>query len=399
MSNWKTINEFYEHSDVATVRLDDFNKSAFYFVGKSLSYIDKKIGLRHLFLLFLLTVYSLLGGYYIYHIEGKAESKAVPARKAVLEEKILEIAKRYKNNNVSMTLIEKVADLKRDYIDMLNIDGNFKWSTYEITDKPDHWKWTIGSSFFYSMSVYTTVGYGSIAPETVAAKCVTIFYGMLFCPVTWIIVRDIGQLALVYLTTLYARLKLKFSSVTEKQDQVFILPFWICITICGSMGPCVIMGSGTIWVYYFDKFSGLPESGIDLFHALYFTFQTFSTIGLGDVMPNNVTFDPIICSVFFFSLPMLKVVNRMTYLGIENGVYGAFELLSNKLSNYCHSPPKTTSHSESAEKSHDDRTTDEGEIVNQLSIHSIATFMRSNADVYGGRLGQVNLRASDLESD
>ncbi|VDM58499.1 unnamed protein product [Angiostrongylus costaricensis] len=124
---------------------------------------------------------------------------------------------------------------------------------------------------------------GSIAPETFAAKCFTVAYGIVFCPITWIIIRDIGQLALVYITTFYARLKLKFSNVSEKQDQVFMLPFWICVVICG-----LIMGSGTIWVYYYDAFSGPPGTGMPWFLALYFTFQTFTTIGLGDVMPNNI---------------------------------------------------------------------------------------------------------------
>lgn len=50
---------------------------------------------------------------------------------------------------------------------------------------------------------------GSIAPETFEARCFTMLYGTLFCPLTWIIIRDLGQLALVYLTTVYARLKLR----------------------------------------------------------------------------------------------------------------------------------------------------------------------------------------------
>ncbi|KAK6766640.1 hypothetical protein RB195_026119 [Necator americanus] len=234
--------------------------------------------------------------------------------------------------------------------------------------------------------------YGSIAPETLAAKCFTVLYGTLFCPITWIIVRDIGQLALVYMTTVYARLKLRFMKIDEKSDQVFMLPIWICVSICG-----LIMFIGTIWVYYYDAMSGPPGSGLDWFLSMYFTFQTFTTIGLGDVMPNNIPFDPVICSVFFFTLPMLKVMNRICYLSMENGVYGAFEVLSNRIQANCCKQAEPASQIEVAMKPGDQKQADELDFTNQLTIQSIATFMKSNADVYGGRLGRVNLRKSDVE--
>ncbi|KAK6037124.1 hypothetical protein COOONC_25371 [Cooperia oncophora] len=72
----------------------------------------------------------------------------------------MDIVRRYKNSNSTLTLSEKTAALKEDYVAMLKTEGLFRWSTYYKTDEPDHWKWTFGSSFFYSMNVYTTVGYG-----------------------------------------------------------------------------------------------------------------------------------------------------------------------------------------------------------------------------------------------
>ncbi|KHJ97192.1 Ion channel, partial [Oesophagostomum dentatum] len=275
-----------------------------------------------------------------------------------------------------------------------NADGIFKWSTYYKTDEENHWKWTFGSCFFYSMNVYTTVGYGSIAPETIPARWFTMFYGLLFCPLTWIIVRDFGQLALVHLTTVYARLKLKFMTADEKSEHVFMLPVWICISMCG-----LIMFFGTIWVYYYDAMMGPKDTGLDWFLSMYFTFQTFTTIGLGDVMPNNIPFDPIICTVFFFSLPMLKVLNRMCYLSLENGVHGAFEVISNRLRENHRSATQQVLQADIATKPLDTVKPEENDFSNQLTIHSIATFMRSSADVYGGQLGKVSLRKADIVTE
>lgn len=45
----------------------------------------------------------------------------------------------------------------------------------------------------------------------------------------------------------------------------------------------------TVFIYYLDAFSGPPGTGLDWFHSLYFSYMSFTTIGLGDVMPNNAT--------------------------------------------------------------------------------------------------------------
>lgn len=77
-----------------------------------------------------------------------------------------------------------------------------------------------------------------------------------------------------------------------------------------------------MFIFEYDELSGPPDSGISFFHAFYFSFISMSTIGLGDVMPNNVTFSPLITIMFFFGMPILKVVNRVTYICLENGVFG-----------------------------------------------------------------------------
>ncbi|VDO22446.1 unnamed protein product [Haemonchus placei] len=371
------------------------SKTVLHHLTHILLLIDRSIGLRHLFLISILIFYSVLGGYVIYYFESSAEAVAIPAKKAQLDSRIMEIVLRYKNGNSNLTLSEKTAALKKDYIAMLNTDGLLKWSTFYKTDEPNHWKWTFGSSLFYASNVFTTTGYGSIAPDTFAAKCFTMFYGTIFVPLTWIIIRDIGQLALVYLTTAYARLKLRFTNAGEKSDEVFMLPISICLGIC-----ILIMLCGTVYVHSYDALSGPPDSGLSWFLSFYFTFQSFTTIGLGDVMPNNIPFDVFICSVFFFSLPMLKVINRMCYLSMENGVHGSFSIISNKMEAFVRKE-KTSPETGSRESktTDEEKPADEVDMTNQLTIHSIATFMQSNADVYGGSFGRVNLRKSDIEPE
>ncbi|PIO53062.1 Ion channel, partial [Teladorsagia circumcincta] len=94
------------------------------------------------------------------------------------------------------------------------------------------------------------------------------------------------------------------------------------------------IGFCTVFVYYLDAFSGPPGTGLDWFHSLYFSYMSFTTIGLGDVMPNNATFAPIVSILFFLGLPIMKVVNRMTYLTVENGAFGLLTVMENRIDNY-----------------------------------------------------------------
>ncbi|KAK6027487.1 hypothetical protein OSTOST_06480 [Ostertagia ostertagi] len=121
-----------------------------------------------------------------------------------------------------------------------------------------------------------------IAPDTFASRCFTMLYGALFCPITWIIIRDIGQLALVYLTTVYARLKLRFTNAGEKADQVFMVPISICLGIC-------------ILIMLFAPYGCTPTMHQMIIPFIY--HYEVIRIGLGDVMPNNI-----------------PVINRMSFL-------------------------------------------------------------------------------------
>lgn len=89
----------------------------------------------------------------------------------------------------------------------MKLEGQYKGSTYyKLEDHGKNWKWTFESAFFFSMNVYTTTGYGSIAPESILGQVLVCLYGFIFVPVTLVALRDLGQFFLVHLTKLYAQL-------------------------------------------------------------------------------------------------------------------------------------------------------------------------------------------------
>ena len=168
-------------------------------------------------------------------------------------------------------------------------------------------------------------------------KALVILYGLIFVPLTAVVIRDLGQWALLYLTKMYTILIDNFRRVrgfVDKldEDEIISLPikFSVSVMIRKISHICyqndhlitVYLLSATMFIYEYDELSGPADSGIAFFHAFYFSFISMSTIGLGDIMPNNVTFSPLITIMFFFGMPILKVVNRVTYICLENGVFG-----------------------------------------------------------------------------
>ncbi|XP_044739735.1 TWiK family of potassium channels protein 7 [Chrysoperla carnea] len=56
------------------------------------------------------------------------------------------------------------------------------------------YEWTFAKAFLYSLTVLTTIGYGSIAPRTTLGKVVTMVYAILGIPLTLIYLSSVGTL-------------------------------------------------------------------------------------------------------------------------------------------------------------------------------------------------------------
>ncbi|CCH63912.1 Potassium channel domain-containing protein [Caenorhabditis elegans] len=306
--------------------------------------------------------------------------------------------------------------ITRAYVKLLNAEDLYSGSTFYKHEDPKNLKWTYGSAFFFSMNVYTTTGYGSIAPSSSLGKALVIVYGLIFVPLTAVVIRDLGQWALLYLTKMYTILIDSFRRVrgfVDKldEDEIITLPIKFSVSVM-----ILYLLSATMFIFEYDELSGPPDSGISFFHAFYFSFISMSTIGLGDVMPNNVTFSPLITIMFFFGMPILKVVNRVTYICLENGVFGSMTVLENRLDTIwskatvlptgqvISEPPtidvasrKTSMLSEGMIPDENDGSVP-NEYLNNFTIRSIATFMKANGDVYGGAFGRVNIRRGDIRN-
>ncbi|KAL1502445.1 hypothetical protein ABEB36_007586 [Hypothenemus hampei] len=58
----------------------------------------------------------------------------------------------------------------------------------------DNFEWTFAKAFLYSLTVLTTIGYGSIAPKTTLGKAVTMGYALLGIPLTLLYLSSVGSI-------------------------------------------------------------------------------------------------------------------------------------------------------------------------------------------------------------
>ncbi|EYC01730.1 hypothetical protein Y032_0105g3709 [Ancylostoma ceylanicum] len=346
----------------------------------------------------------------------------VRIRKAALDTTIRSIAEEMTQTvndpNKTVDVETMVEYLQLTYITLLKQESAYKDSTFYKAEDGKNLKWTFGSSFFFSMNVFTTTGYGSIAPESTLGKTCVIIYGFIFVPLTLVVIRHLGNWTLLIVTNIYAKCVIrwrKFRSKTAVQDgEIFTLPVILCMLIMFVY----LMGT-TTFIFVYDTLSGPKSTGIDYFNSFYFSFISISTIGLGDVMPNNVTFDPVITILFFFGMPLMKVVNSSTYQSVEKATIGILTLMENRLSTVGQRPkvadvsvgvtagsfalaqglvpnidvfqqPKgraitLTDLNTGPQLQEDDS--------NNITVRSVLTFIKSDAHVYGGRFGRVDLEA------
>nr|CDJ95662.1 Ion transport 2 domain containing protein [Haemonchus contortus] len=385
-----------------------FNRSIYWLVHNR-----RKYGFRHLCMLILVLVYTLLGAAMFFTIEAKHEHHTVTERKAALDKSVLIIAGQLMSLQNGTDIFANMSSaeefVKSTYISLLKDESLYEGSTYWKASDAENFKWTYASAFFFSMNLYTTTGYGSIAAESMLGRICVIWYSMLTIPITLVVIRDLGQATLVCITKVYAHILVKFRRtmgyLEPHEDSMISLPIKFCLMLLA--GYLLFTAA---FIYLFDDWMGyIPHTGLSFFTSLYFSYISISTIGLGDIMPNNATFHPIISILFFFGMPVMKVVNRATYICIENGVFGAFTLLENSIDRMTSKikpreepqpsrrPSRKISRCSYCSHINDGEEEDKAtELLNGLTIRSLAAFARTNADVYGGGFGRVNLRKGDL---
>lgn len=127
---------------------------------------------------------------------------------------------------------------------------------------------------------------GHIAPKTPTGRLFCVFYGLLGIPLTLLAIADHGRFLASALQFMYVKVKKLFGKLRNKQDadddqqqssqmeNESLSPLFLLILYCGYLffGSLLLIKWEEEWTFS---------------DAFYFGFISLSTIGFGDVVPNN----------------------------------------------------------------------------------------------------------------
>lgn len=87
---------------------------------------------------------------------------------------------------------------------MLKVEGKFVGSAYHKLELAgSKLTWNYYSAIFYAMTLFTTIGYGSIACHTEFGKAFSIIYSIVGIPLMLVVLSDVGMILLRAFTLAY----------------------------------------------------------------------------------------------------------------------------------------------------------------------------------------------------
>ncbi|CAG7678707.1 unnamed protein product [Allacma fusca] len=151
-------------------------------------------------------------------------------------------------------------------------------------------------SAFFASTVLTTIGYGDMAPETPWGRGFCILFALIGIPFTLTVIADVGKLMAALVSMSAKRLKKSLPKKTPSGTK----------SKCCSSGKSATVAAAVLSLLLYILFGGylftLWESW-DLFNSFYFCFITMTTIGLGDLVPENTSYI-ILCVYIMIGLAM-----------------------------------------------------------------------------------------------
>ncbi|XP_051962291.1 potassium channel subfamily K member 15 [Xyrauchen texanus] len=240
----------------------------------------KKQNVRTLSLIICMFSYLLVGAAVFDALESDTES----ARKRILEQKRSDMKRKYRFTEDDYWEIERV---------VLQAEPHRAGR-----------QWKFAGSFYFAITVITTIGYGHAAPGTDAGKVFCMFYAVLGIPLTLVMFQSLGERMNTLMRYLLSRIKkyIGLHRTAVSMENMVLVGFLSCLgTLC--------VGAAA-----FSHFEGWT-----FFHAYYYCFITLTTIGFGDFVALQKKEDlqektPYVVFSFMYILVGLTVIGAFLNL-------------------------------------------------------------------------------------
>ncbi|XP_049795708.1 open rectifier potassium channel protein 1 [Schistocerca nitens] len=216
-------------------------------------------------LLLLFVTYLLFGAGVFYYIERQAE-KVTRAADILQRDHIIDMVDHYywpQNKTAQRLFLEDLSDFcGRDMTDPPPEDSS-----------PEPKKWTFYNSFFFVVTVVSTIGYGNLSPTTDASRLLMIFYALIGIPMNGILLATLGDFYSRALVKVHRRYKSKESQYRYHSRT------WLVTDTLSYLVPGVV-----VFIFLPAAIFSFMEDDWDYAMSVYYAFVTLTTIGFGDLV-------------------------------------------------------------------------------------------------------------------
>ncbi|CAF1426241.1 unnamed protein product [Adineta steineri] len=136
--------------------------------------------------------------------------------------------------------------------------------------------WSFAQSFFFAVTVVTTIGYGHVSPLSDTGRIICIVYAIFGVPMTLLLLSVIVRKLLILLNNTYLWFRYKFSSDRRSESKIRFIH--LSLVLIFSLIFLFIIPS-IIFTYLEESWSFID--------AFYFCFISLTTIGLGDLVAGD----------------------------------------------------------------------------------------------------------------
>jgi len=217
----------------------------------------------------LLVVYCVAGALVLMALESEVEKEAA-----------LVYADTYGKMERSLARLGNWTDMCADRLTAEEVHNDTSEAISSIVATPTKvLNWEISSAIFFTLTLVTTIGYGTFAPTTGWGKGFTIIFSI------------VGIVLFAYMLTLTS--ERVHHLLTKFVQRCFRYPKGYCMD--SKMGIVVLSACSVAYVFIVAILGAIAYDAWNFGNAVYFAFITFTTIGLGDY---SVQFDETRSQVF-----------------------------------------------------------------------------------------------------